>query len=312
MNRREIEAIIAETFEGEGYRATGWQRIACPACEAEGHTGRKNLAVKPATGGYKCFRCEISGVVRSMRDSGEVLLAAEELGVTEREKRWELPAPWFQLTGEDTDPMRREAWEFLLSRGLTPERILATGAGVTRSHKPHVILPAWGWRDRLAGWVTRYIGEAGAFKYVYPPGFSRNEFYNAERLRVDDPNSVAILSEGVLDALAVHDDGVALWGKGTHETAPLVAAAIPPGTPVVVALDGDAWKQGLILAADLKAAGVRAVATRLPPGEDLSSLLRGGKLWTPRLAQRLRRLVEAGSPLVDSFFSKSINVFGRG
>lgn len=313
MRRREIEAEIEAEFAGVGYRATGWQRTACPACVEEGHLGKKNLAVNPATGGYICWRCGISGVVKALRDEGEVHLAAEVLGITTREIRWELPKPWVSLgeglDDEWTDTAQR-AREFLRGRGMSHEALVLSGAGISldRFWRGYVLFPAWGWDDKLAGWVARKIpgGEVGGsrqaadgLKYRYPKGFERTELYNAERLRVDDPDGVAILTEGILDVWACPPDGVGLWGKGTEAQAQLVAAVTPPEVPIVVALDGDAWRASATFAGLLRSLGVNAHFARLPSGEDLSSLFER-RSYDRRVRAELAEAVRTG--YAEQFF----------
>jgi DNA primase len=69
----------------------------------------------------------------------------------------------------------------------------------------------------------------------------------------------------VFDAIALWPDGVAVLGKPSPMQR---EAMIQARRPVVVCLDGDAWREAYALATLLRVEGQRAGFVRLGPGVD--------------------------------------------
>jgi DNA primase len=129
--------------------------------------------------------------------------------------------------------------------------------------------------DDWAGFVSRTWQKNGAYRY--PPGMSREMFYEQQLLReqTDEP---LIVVEGVLDALPYFGQAVACLGKPTnwHRQELLTVK----DRPIALCLDGDASRSdygGLIesetIAMELRFRGAERVGfVQLPPGEDPNSV----------------------------------------
>lgn len=132
-----------------------------------------------------------------------------------------------------------------------------------------------------------YLGDATSGevpKYVYPKGMSRLAMLNRDALKVVTTEP-AFLVEGAMDALPHWPNAVAFLGKPTEKQTRWICDNAR--RPVVVTLDGDAWREGMAAAKDMVAlGGVHVGFLRLPPRRDpgdikpdeLSSLL-GSVVW---------------------------------
>jgi DNA primase len=88
--------------------------------------------------------------------------------------------------------------------------------------------------------------------------------YNAKALYADSTLPI-IAVEGVFDALPYWPHAVAFLGKPSYEQ---IEMLYETDRPVVVVLDGDAWRESWALAERLKLAGKKAAMVRLPPKTD--------------------------------------------
>jgi DNA primase len=241
----------------------GWRRANCPLCALRvgKPDRRRSLGFAPSSGFWHCFRCGARG-----RLDGSPVGAAKP---SERADL-EMPSSFLPLSDE---PARsalaaRDSREYLTARGIGPAMWRAARLGVALSgrHYGRVIAPVMDDEGRKwLGWVGRAWVERAEQPYLYPRGMPRGELvYNHETLLVetDEP---AMVSEGVFDTFPVWPDGVALLGKASE---PQVEALLAARRPLAVVLDGDAWKEGWVLAMRLRMMGRRAGAVRLPPLTD--------------------------------------------
>lgn len=278
-----------------GMAGTGWIRTNCPFCPTK--TGKEDhkqsIGLNTETGGYNCFKCGTSGQIpEHLRDEIPYMPAAQ--GVKIEKPPVALPDQFFPLyagphaNADWLEPARL----YVRSRGSSrPEGGLPDfvaeeaflGAAVSGWLRDRIIVPIldyshpepWDMRT-WKGWVSRdysvwWAKQCGKDPpdvqrpYLYPKNMDREGLlYNEPALWVSSSDPVFVV-EGTLDVLALWPDAVAVLGKPLESQISKLLAA---QRPVVVALDGDAWEEGWMLALRLRFQGQRAGALRFAPKVD--------------------------------------------
>jgi hypothetical protein len=263
--------LVLQAVAGRRMSASGWVRANCPVCEIRtGKPDKKQcLGVFIPTGKWHCFRCGSGGRV----DVPEDWDRPEPSALVEQERAAMEPPESFTLLFEEPGWSSRELnrpRRYLRKRGIDDDlghdaRIGYCDEGKFRGR---VVVPITAPdSDAWFGWSARAIFDGALRKYIYPEGMRRADLlYNHAALleegRDDEP---VFIVEGVFDALAFWPDGVAVLGKPSPFQ---LEALIASRRPIVVALDGDAWIEGLSLAMRLRFEGQRSGNVRLPPGKD--------------------------------------------
>jgi hypothetical protein len=274
--RAAAEKSCKEAHQGSG----AFRRGICHACVIR--TGkpdrRGSFSFNHATGWYQCFKCAVHGRLDGFEDLEE----------PEEEDRPEMKAPFgfYELCRGDgrgaaaLDPARK----YLRGRGLTDEQLWReahVGACIEGFYDGRVVVPVLSPDGDWLGFVARAWMKKHPIPYLYPRGMARREvLYNHAALLVRTEKPVFVV-EGVLDALALWPDAVAVLGKPSDGQ--LIALAETP-RPVAVALDGDAWAEGEELAMRLELEGQRACNIKLPPKTDPDEVPRA---WLDEEARRL-------------------------
>ena len=270
---------ILEAVAGARVGASGWARGNCPLCVRRQGTPdtRRCLGVHVESGRWHCFRCAAGGSLRQQdRDDLDDLLedAAEEheqaalAGV-------ELPesfTPLFEQPGWGSLLHRRA---LLYARSRVSDIVgleAGIGACLTGPARNRVVIPIHRLDGVVAGWTARDYTDRSAIKYLTPAGWDRCLF-NPRPLHTPSAEP-AFLVEGGWDALALWPDASAFLGKPTpRQIADVVSAVQRSRRPVVVALDGDAWREAEALALQLHVRGLPEVTwVRLPPKRDPGKL----------------------------------------
>lgn len=264
-------------------QATGgggmFRRGICLPCEIRtGKPDRRGcFSFNSVTGFYQCFKCAIVGRLDGYEDGD---IEAPEVERPEMRP----PQGFYELTrgegkgAESLAPARR----FLKKRGLTDEAVWKAahvGACIEGFFSDRVVVPVLAPDKEWLGFVARAWVKKHEVPYLYPRGFNRREvLYNHRALLPEEYDSAAesaarlsgeyppvFVVEGVLDALALWPHSVAVLGKPSD---PQVFALADSPHPIVVCLDGDAWREGEELAMRLQLEGQRAGSIRLPPKTD--------------------------------------------
>lgn len=249
--------------------SAGWVRVNCPLCERNGMTAdrRGSLGFRPESGGFKCFRCESHGRIHQpgyvaptttneQRDAVRLDVDFNALWIDEN------------MNALSLEPAR----EFLIKRGIMFDhwRAANIGAAVSGYYAGRVIVPHvdalgewWGFTARCWTQPTDDVP-----KVLYPANMDRERLYNEHALDIETSRPCLVV-EGCLDASWYLPDVVACLGKPTAAHFDKLRAS---RRPLIIALDGDAWEEGDMLAFRLRFDGVDARAVRLPPGEDPNSI----------------------------------------
>jgi len=265
-----------------GPTSGGEYQINCPFCEVRaGKADSKfKLYANPAKGVWICFRCDARG-------RGDLSWLGAPGATTEVPRTEFLDRPdGFRELDSKSISMRPYV-EYLHSRGVLDHAIrVGAGACLEGRYAGRVVIP----HSHLAasggswdGFVARAVlpGVRGP-KYLYPAGMNRKgtlwgHAWLGHRAKPDpgiwDPGLWVV--EGVFDALPLWPHALATFGKNvTGEQIDLMVKLATKGAHnrITVALDGDAWMDAKVLAAQLMLRGVDARWARLPPGEDPGTL----------------------------------------
>jgi hypothetical protein len=262
--------LVASALAGQ--RLVGWVRADCPLCAEVVGTpdARQSLGLNSGTGGYHCFRCGSRGWVNP-----ELLprAAPAPAAPPEERPRIELPEDFWALfegpgaSAGSLDWMRG----YVLSRGVSADQAASMGIGgvVSGFYANRVVVPIAS-RGELRGWSARDATGTSDRKYMYPKGMSREGLmFNVDALEeeLDEP---LLLVEGVFDAAPYWPLAAAFLGKPIESHIPLLVAA---RRPLVVCLDGDAWREGWALSMRLRLErGGRTGFVRLAPKTDPGSV----------------------------------------
>ena len=303
-NQRILEGSIkVHGFKGPDSR--GEYFLCCPFCthRAGKDDTKYKLAVNPGKGVYVCRRCNKAGRV-TLPEFGTPTIVPDVVV-----KEFEKPQGFtpFESWSSDAIPARaRPYYDYLYARfkytDKTPElkssvlldHLVWVGAGFCPigRYAGRVVFPLYafpwhnfelaGTREFMAvhhkrawvGFVARTIIPGREPKYLYPPGMDKKGNLWGTPEAAKHPPASLYLVEGVLDAFALYPAGVAAFGKNVStEQLELLLKASNQGTRIIVCLDGDAWEEGLVLAARLHMMGARDVKwCKLPPKTDPGDL----------------------------------------
>jgi DNA primase len=257
--------VLAE-HSAKAASGTGtYRRGICQPCDIR--TGkpdrRGSFSFNSVSGFYQCFKCGLTGRVAGYDE------ADFEPEVVQDRPVMEPPEGFYELcrgdgaTSMSLDPARA----YLRSRGLTSEALWKEahlGACIAGWFASRVVVPVLSPDDVWLGFVARAWTKKADVPYLYPKGMARRDIlYNHKTLLREGPPVFVV--EGVMDALALWPDAVAVLGKPTD---PQVWALADSPRPIAVCLDGDAWQEGEALALRLRLEGQRAGSIRLPPTKD--------------------------------------------
>lgn len=198
------------------------------------------------------------------------------------------PEAYFPLWREPglSSMIHAPARKYLSGRGIGASTAKRAGIGACATGKlaGRIVVPVLDREGKdWLGWSARIwnnLNEKKTPKYLTAPGMSRhNIVYNMGALfmRSGDP---CLVVEGVFDAIPYLPDVVALLGKPSEGQIQLLRVA---ERPLVVALDGDSWLEGEMLALRLQLEGKPTGWVRLPPREDPGSVDRE---WLKTKARR--------------------------
>lgn len=271
----EVRALAEKSAKACTGGTGTYRRGICLPCELR--TGkpdrRGSFSFNSSNGFYQCFKCGLVGRIDGYDE--------EDFEQEEVEDRPVMKPPegFYELCrGEGRTAMALDpAREYLRSRGLTNEVLWEEahlGACIEGWFRSRVVVPVLSPDDVWLGFVARAWTKKAEIPYLYPKGMARRDIlYNhkallvedaVRRLRGDDLPPVFVV-EGVMDALALWPDAVAVLGKPTD---PQIYALAESARPIAVCLDGDAWREGEQLALRLRLEGQRAGSIRLPPTKD--------------------------------------------
>lgn len=282
------EKALRASFERYGARGPserGDYQLNCPFCEdREGKVDEKfKLSANPTVahptepglrGGWVCWRCDARGW------GGLDFLEVPDL---KEPADFDLGPPFgfVPFRGNERSLALEPYRQHVRARGGMHllEALYMVGAGgcLSGRFEGRVIVP-YVEGGKWVGFSARAIGRQEP-KYLYPKGMDRRaalwglEWVPPPDIRPDLPLFVV---EGVFDALPLFPYGVATFGKSV--TPQQIERLAKLDRVLVVALDGDAWMEGMALATRIAmrraAWGIEHKVrwVRLPPATDPGQL----------------------------------------
>lgn len=250
-------------------------RAKCPFCVIKGHsTNKKNLSFDKRNGKWFCYRCHSSGAIHGYQPAVEYAQRDNSINV------YEPPLGWTSVMSHH--PQAAKAREYAVKkRKLDLVSIAAAELG-TVTLRERLPTQDQDWRNRLIvpiksltgewlGYVGRDFSGRSELPYMYVRGMARGSFlYNQSALYTPSTSPVFVV-EGTLDAVYLWPDAVALLGMWTDQQIEILCTT---ERPIVVLLDGDAWKKGEALADILRMYGKQAGSVRLGPKLDPDDMSR--------------------------------------
>lgn len=159
---------------------------------------------------------------------------------------------------------------YLLGRGLTDDDIdyYKLGQG-EEEFSEWVVVPSFDRRGQCEYWVSRRIYKGRGPKYRNPT--TPRRYHVGFLYQAIEHSKTVILCEGVFSALAAGRDGVATYGKyvADAQLAKMWKAGV---RGVVVALDGDAWRETVDTAERCYRMGFATWALPMPLEYDQSDM----------------------------------------
>ena len=236
--------------------------VCCPFCISRGTTPdrRYRLGVNTETGMGHCFNCGYRTRSRALRDL-RIAKAVSTAAAPERRPEVAPPDDFQPLRKSDRGYWERKAWRYLERRGVSGSQMRRHGIGLSLTGRAHhrVVFPIRGGGE-ARGWSARSITEATP-KWLHSVGLA--SCYVARRVR---PGGAAVVTEGILDALAV--------ARGTGYGVGVVALL---GTRLTPAKWGPLEPcRDVLLWLDPDQAGVSAMGQLAPELAD-----RGKRVWVP-------------------------------
>ncbi len=250
------------------FNARGWGRTDCPMCPSlTGKPDRKqSIGFNINTGTFRCFKCGIKGRIPGYTGSADhdwqsgTAEATTDFGPPEGyEPLWREPAISSMVYRSAIDYLRRRC---VSARTIREARI---GASLSGRLAGRVIIPSINLDGSWYGWVARTWSNGARRKYLAADEMDTyNRLFNEAAIDIET-DAPLILVEGVFDALPLWPRAAAFYGKPSDGQVERLRLA---KRPLVVALDGDAWLEGEMLAMRLQLYGLRAGWLRLPPRTD--------------------------------------------
>lgn len=269
--------------EKQHYSSKGQVSFNCPECDEERNKG--NLEVNYFNHVFKCWSCgesnEMKGHLGKLFDKfGNrkqkklyKFLKPEENKVKEIKKpKLKLPEN-FTLFKDSPKvyPVRRQAINYLLSRGITDDIIEKYNIGFCDkgSHSGRIVVPSYDSNSELNYYVARSWDLRTKAKYKNPEAEKNKIIFNESLI---DWNLDIYLVEGVFDGFFLKNS-IPLLGKFLSEKLFDKLYKESKGF-ITIALDGDAWDDAKKLYSELNGGNLygRIKIVKLPKDKDICDL----------------------------------------
>lgn len=262
------ENLITDAIAGRSPSHKGYIRAACPICPYVIGTEDRHaaLSVNANNGWYRCWRCGSKGRISGYGYGDEGSDSEADSPIT-------LPEGYYSLEDSRCEGslLAQQVRDYLARRLVTPEAAREAEIGFTvRGRYSHrIIVPVVDGDGSLVGWVGRSLDDNAKLRYIYPEGMERGEYlFNEAALSRTDSHPLLVV-EGCFDALPYFPQACAVLGK---PSAGHIRKLRESPRKLVVALDGDAAREGYALMLQLQMMGKDNVGwVCLPPGEDPGS-----------------------------------------
>lgn len=287
MEEQEAIVELLEEFLGDHglhYPNRGQIQFNCPVCDDD--RNKYNLEVNYFEGLFKCWACSDSegthGKLGKLFDKfGNkklkklyLILRPEENEKVVRVKKPKVALPENFTLFKDSHPIypvRKQAYNYLKSRGITDEIIERFGIGFCDkgSHMGRIIIPSYNLKGDLNYYVGRSWDPHSKAKYRNPEA-EKDQIIFWENLI--DWNKDIYLVEGAFDGMFL-DNPVVMLGKHMSELLFETIYNKAKGN-VIICLDGDAWDNAVRLYHELNGGELwgKVKIVKLPNDRDVCDL----------------------------------------
>ena len=269
--------------EKQHYESKGQIAFDCPVCDDDRHKG--NLEVNYFSHVYKCWSCgdvnDTHGPLGKLFDKyGNKkqtkvykILQPEEFKPKEKKlKKLTLPPNFTKFKDSSTVyPVRRQAYNYLISRGITDEIIDKYDIGFcdTGTHTGRIIVPSYTKNGELNYYIARSWAENSKSKYKNPEAEKDKIIFNEHLI---DWKKDIFLVEGVFDGFFL-PNSIPMLGK--HMSQLLFETIYKKSKKdIIISLDGDAWDNAIKLYNELNGGELygRIKIVKLPKDKDVCDL----------------------------------------
>ena len=265
------------------YESKGQISFDCPECDDDRHKG--NLEINYFSHVYKCWSCgDTEGTHgplgklfdkygnKSQKKVYKVLQPEEFKPKEVRKEKLRLPNE-FKLFKDvsESHPIRRQAYTYLSNRGITNEIIEKYKIGFCSNGEfgGRVIVPSYTESGVLNYFIARSWIPNTRAKYKNPEAEKDKIIFNESLINW---NQDIFLVEGVFDGFFL-PNSIAMLGKHMSEILFDTIYQRAMGN-VIIALDGDAWYNGVKLYHELNGGGLygKIKILKLPEDKDVCDL----------------------------------------
>jgi DNA primase len=265
------------------YESRGQISFDCPICDEDRHKG--NLEVNYFEHVYKCWSCgdengthgplgkliDIWGNKKQRKIYN--ILQPEEHKPKEKKKTILRLPEGFTLFKDSSlvYPVRRQAYNYLKQRGITDDIIEKYGIGFCDRGKftGRIIVPSYDCEGELTYFIARSWDPNTRAKYKNPEAEKDIIIFNESLI---DWNEDIYLCEGVFDSFFL-PNSIAMLGKHMSELLLNTLYEKAKGN-IIIALDGDAYKNSLRLYEELNGGTLygKIKILKLPEDKDVCDL----------------------------------------
>jgi DNA primase len=276
-----LEDVLGD--HGLHYPNRGQISFNCPVCDDD--RNKHNLEVNYIDNVYKCWACgDSEGTHGSLgkifdkygnKKQKKLYNVLKPETVVKREKKKKtLKLPEGFTLFKDSSPVypvRRQAMNYLKSRGITDEMIEKFGIGFCDKgdHAGRIVIPSYNTKGELNYYIARSWNPMSRAKYKNPEA-EKDKIIFWENLI--DWNKDIYLVEGAFDGLFV-DNPIPMLGKHMSE---LLFETIykKAKANIIICLDADAWENAVKLYHELHGGELwgRIKLVKLPDDKDIADL----------------------------------------
>jgi DNA primase len=269
--------------EKQHYENRGQIAFDCPECDEGRHKG--NLEINYHQHVFKCWSCgdvnNTKGPLGKLFDKYgnkkqkkvyKVLQPEDDKPVEKKKPKLKLPESFTLFKDANPIyPVRRQAYNYLISRGITDQMIEKYGIGFCDkgSHKGRIVVPSYNINGELTYYIARSWDPNTKAKYKNPEAEKDKIIFNEHLINWDED---IFLVEGVFDGFFL-PNSIPMLGK--HMSSVLFDSLYNKSKGnVIIALDGDAWSDALKLYNELNGGDLygRLKILKLPKDKDVCDL----------------------------------------
>lgn len=276
-----LEDLLGD--HGLHYPNKGQISFNCPVCDED--RNKHNLEINYVNNVYKCWSCgDVDGTHGSLgklfdkygnkklKKLYNVLKPETVQPRQKRTKKLTLPEGFTLFTeSSPVYPVRRQAYNYLKSRGITDEIIKKYNIGFCDrgSHTGRIVVPSYNSEGELNYYVARSWDPMSRAKYKNPQD-EKDKIIFWENLI--DWNKDVYLVEGAFDGLFV-ENSIPMLGKHMSELLFETIYTKAKGD-VIICLDADAWDNSVKLYHELNGGELweKIKLIKLPDDSDIADL----------------------------------------